>query len=72
MHEVAPELVGCVLLVDGVGGPIVECEAYDRLDPASHSFGGPSRRNANPMEPPIRPVPMSATARGMATAMSWP
>jgi DNA-3-methyladenine glycosylase len=47
VHEVAPELMGCVLLVDGVGGPIVECEAYDRLDPASHSFGGRSRRNAS-------------------------
>jgi DNA-3-methyladenine glycosylase len=47
VHVVAPELVGCVLLVDGVGGPIVECEAYDRLDPASHSFGGRSRRNAS-------------------------
>ena len=46
VHEVAPELIGCVLLVDGVGGPVVECEAYDRTDPASHAFRGPTARNA--------------------------
>ena len=36
VHEVAPELVGVTLLVDGVGGRIVEVEAYDHEDPASH------------------------------------
>ena len=45
-HVVAPELVGATLLVAGVGGTIVEVEAYDRTDPASHSFRGPSPRNA--------------------------
>jgi DNA-3-methyladenine glycosylase len=45
VHEVAPELIGCVFLVDGVGGPVVECEAYDRTDPASHAYNGPTARN---------------------------
>ncbi len=39
-------MIGCVLLVDGVGGPIVECEAYDRTDPASHTYRGQTARNA--------------------------
>jgi DNA-3-methyladenine glycosylase len=45
-HEVAPELIGVTLLADGVGGPIVEVEAYDQDDPASHSFNGQTARNA--------------------------
>lgn len=44
--DLAEALVGWTLLVDGVGGIIVETEAYDRADPASHSFSGPTRRNA--------------------------
>ena len=46
VHEVAPELLGVMLLVDGAGGPIVEVEAYDHEDPASHSFGRQTARNA--------------------------
>ena len=42
----ARTLIGANLTLDGVGGPIVETEAYDITDPASHSFGGPSARNA--------------------------
>ena len=46
MHEVAPELVGARLLVDGVGGVIVEVEAYDAEDPAAHGYRGRTTRNA--------------------------
>jgi DNA-3-methyladenine glycosylase len=52
VHDVAPELVGCTLLVDGVGGRIVEVEAYDPTDPASHSFGGETPRNRSMFGPP--------------------
>jgi DNA-3-methyladenine glycosylase len=52
VHEVAPELIGAVLLIDGVGGRIVELEAYHHTDPAAHSYRGPTERNAVMFGPP--------------------
>lgn len=51
---VAREILGATLLVDGVGGIVVEVEAYHRSDPASHSFRGPTARNASMFGPPGR------------------
>ena len=45
VHRVARELIGATLLVDGVGGIIVEVEAYHHTEPAAHSFNGPTPRN---------------------------
>jgi DNA-3-methyladenine glycosylase len=52
VHEVAPDLIGATLLVDGVGGTIVEVEAYDHEDPAAHGYRGRTARNASMFGPP--------------------
>src|SRR5215475_11311306 len=46
VHEVAPELIGATFLFRGVGGIIVEVEAYHHTEPAAHSYGGETQRNA--------------------------
>ncbi len=52
VHQVAPDLIGATLLFAGVGGRIVEVEAYHHTDPAAHSFHGPTERNAVMFGPP--------------------
>ena len=51
-HQVAYQLIGATFTVDGVGGIIVETEAYDQTDPASHTFVGKTKRNAAMFGPP--------------------
>jgi len=50
--EVAEELIGATFLVGGVGGKIVEVEAYHHEDPAAHGYRGPTERNATMFGPP--------------------
>jgi DNA-3-methyladenine glycosylase len=52
VHAVARDLIGCELLVDGVGGPIVETESYERDDPACHAYVGLTPRTAVLFGPP--------------------
>lgn len=51
--EVAPLLLGAVLRVDEVAVRLTEVEAYlGELDPGSHAFRGPGKRNAVMYGPP--------------------
>jgi DNA-3-methyladenine glycosylase len=52
VHQVAPDLIGATLLVNGVGGIIVEVEAYHHTEPAAHSYRGPTPRNMVMFGPP--------------------
>jgi DNA-3-methyladenine glycosylase len=47
VHDVARGLLGWTILRDGVGGRIVEVEAYAPEDPASHAFRGRTPRNGS-------------------------
>jgi DNA-3-methyladenine glycosylase len=49
---VARQLIGATLLLNGAGGVIVETEAYDEGEPASHAFPGPTLRNSVLFGPP--------------------
>jgi DNA-3-methyladenine glycosylase len=52
VHQVAPELIGATFTFNGVGGTIVEVEAYHQSEPAAHSYGGPRPRTSVMFGPP--------------------
>lgn len=54
VHEVARDLIGCALLVDGVGGVIVETESYHASEPACHAYVGLTPRTEPLFGPPGR------------------
>ncbi len=52
VEDVGRDLVGCELLVDGVGGTIVEVESYHQSEPACHAYVGLTPRTAPLFGPP--------------------
>jgi len=52
VHEVARDLVGCVVRHDGAAGRIVEVESYHQEEPACHAFAGLTPRTRTLFGPP--------------------
>lgn len=52
VHDVARDLVGCMLLYEGCGGVIVETESYEADDPACHAYVGLTERTKVLFGPP--------------------
>ena len=68
VHEVAPDLIGATFLVGGVGGIIVELEAYHHTEPAAHSFNGPTPRYQVMFATPMLGLEASPASIEMAAA----
>jgi DNA-3-methyladenine glycosylase len=73
VHEVAPELVGCLLQVGECAGVIVETEAYDATDPACHAYVGRTDRTEVLFGPPgIAYVYLSYGIHSLLNAVAEP